>query len=128
MLMRRFARDKRGQSLVEMALILPLLIIILFGIVEFGRVFHSYITITHAAREGARAGVVGQPNDVISQRVLQIAPQAQISDITPDPGARTSGVPLTVSVDCQVELFTPIIGSIIPNPINLSAQTTMRME
>lgn len=132
MFIRKLVRDNRGQSLVEMALVLPLLIIILFGIIEFGRVFHSYLMITHASREGARVGVVGQSNGDIEQRI-QNATTLNLDKLTititpSDQGARTPGVPLTVLVDYQVELFTPILGSILPNPVELQAQTTMRME
>jgi hypothetical protein len=46
--------DERGQSLVEMALVLPLLLLLLAGIIDFGRAYNNYIIITNAAREGAR--------------------------------------------------------------------------
>jgi Flp pilus assembly protein TadG len=115
-----------------MALVLPLLIIILFGIIEFGRVFHSYLIITHASREGARVGVVGQSNTDIKQQIQDAAPlnlDKLTITITPsEQQARTPGVPLTVSVGYQVDLFTPILGSILPNPVLLQARTTMRME
>ncbi|MEW5953326.1 MAG: TadE/TadG family type IV pilus assembly protein [Bacillota bacterium] len=132
MFTRKIYRDNRGQSLVEMALVLPLLIIILFGIIEFGRVFHSYLIITHASREGARVGVVGQSNTDIKQQIQDAAPlnlDKLTITITPsEQQARTPGVPLTVSVGYQVDLFTPILGSILPNPVLLQARTTMRME
>ncbi|MEZ4864542.1 MAG: TadE/TadG family type IV pilus assembly protein [Caldilineaceae bacterium] len=47
-----------GQDLVEYALIFPLLILILLGILEFGILFFDYSTIANAAREGARAGIL----------------------------------------------------------------------
>ena len=49
-------RSERGQSLVELALVLPLLILLLAGMADLGRAFFSYIEITNAAQEGARAG------------------------------------------------------------------------
>lgn len=52
-------RRESGQSLVEFALILPLVPSILFGIVEFGRGFQSWLAITNAAAYGARTGAVG---------------------------------------------------------------------
>jgi Flp pilus assembly protein TadG len=45
---------RRGQSLVEFALVLPLLVMVVFGVLELGRVFFAYIAITNASREGAR--------------------------------------------------------------------------
>ena len=52
-----FKKDK-GASAVEFALILPILVILVFGIVELGLAFNQYITITHAAREGARDDII----------------------------------------------------------------------
>jgi Flp pilus assembly protein TadG len=52
------AEATRGQSLVEFALVLFPLFIILLGIIQFGFIFNSYVTITNATREGARYGTV----------------------------------------------------------------------
>ena len=49
--------EHAGQELVEFAIILPLLLIIAFGVLDLGRAFHAVITITNVAREGARYGV-----------------------------------------------------------------------
>jgi len=56
--MRRWAREagERGQSLVEMGLILPVIILIVIGTLEFGFVFDHHLTLEYATREGARAG------------------------------------------------------------------------
>ena len=55
---RPVAAPERGQSLVEFALVLVPLFLILLGIIQFGFIFNSYVTITNAAREGARTGTV----------------------------------------------------------------------
>lgn len=54
----RLRRRAGGQSLVEFALVLIPLFIILLGIIQFGFVFNAYVTLTNAAREGARIGTV----------------------------------------------------------------------
>jgi Flp pilus assembly protein TadG len=61
--------DKTGVSAVEFAIILPLLLVIIFGIIEFGLVLFNKQVITNASREGARAGIVARnprinPNDI----------------------------------------------------------------
>ena len=48
----------RGQSLVEFSLVLTPLMLVLLGIIQFGFIFNSYVTMTNAAREGARTGTV----------------------------------------------------------------------
>jgi Flp pilus assembly protein TadG len=54
------ANSDRGAAAVEFALLLPLLVLIVFGIIDFGRAINAQITITQAAREGARALALGQ--------------------------------------------------------------------
>jgi Flp pilus assembly protein TadG len=56
----RLARDQRGQTAVEFALVAPLLIVLLLGIIQVGVAFHDYVTITDAARAGARKAVVAR--------------------------------------------------------------------
>jgi Flp pilus assembly protein TadG len=48
----------RGQSLVEFSLVLAPLMLVLLGIIQFGFIFNSYVTMTNAAREGARTGTI----------------------------------------------------------------------
>jgi Flp pilus assembly protein TadG len=52
-------RDQRGQAMVEMALVMPILIMVILGIFEFGRVYNYQLTLTNAVREGARFAAVG---------------------------------------------------------------------
>jgi hypothetical protein len=67
---------QKGQGLVEFALILPLLLLMVFGIVEFGRIFQAYLTVQHAAREAARYAVTGQGGVDAGERVRAIKEKA----------------------------------------------------
>ncbi len=58
----KLTQDKKGQTMVEFALILPLLLFILFGLIEFGRLFFIYSNLFNAAREGSRYGITS-PRD-----------------------------------------------------------------
>jgi Flp pilus assembly protein TadG len=51
-------RGRAGQSLVEMAMVLPILTLLTFGLVDFGRAYYFQVSITNAAREGARVGIL----------------------------------------------------------------------
>jgi Flp pilus assembly protein TadG len=51
-------RHRRGQSLVETALVLPVLAFLTFGLLDFGRAYYFQVAITNAAREGARTGIL----------------------------------------------------------------------
>src|ERR1035441_3214877 len=58
------AARERGAAAVEFALLLPVLLLLVFGIVDFGRALNAQITLTQAAREGVRLAALGQPNVV----------------------------------------------------------------
>ncbi len=69
-----------GQGLVEFALVLPVLMLILLGAVDLGRVFHDYVTMTNASREGARYGIA-HPKDTsgIQSRAIEEAAASGIA-------------------------------------------------
>jgi hypothetical protein len=55
----RRARGERGAALVEMAIILPIFVVLIFGLLEFGITYNSYISLRQGTREAARQGAVG---------------------------------------------------------------------
>ena len=57
---------EKGQTMVEFALILPILLLVIFVIIESGRMFQAYITVQHSAREGARYAVTGRWNEELA--------------------------------------------------------------
>jgi Flp pilus assembly protein TadG len=65
------ARRERGAAAVEMAIVLPLLLLVFGGIVDFGRAFYANVVITNAAREGARMVAMGYSNGEAATRVTQ---------------------------------------------------------
>ena len=126
--------NEHGQSLVELALVLPLIVVVLFGIMEFGQIFQAYLTITSASREGARTAITGSTNEAILTATNQLTttltePDKAVVTINPsDPLARRQGIPLSVKITYPVELYTPVLSSILPDPVILESTTTMRME
>ncbi len=50
--------SERGAELIEMVVVLPLLLLVLFGIIDFGFMFQRYVVLTNAAMEGARVGIL----------------------------------------------------------------------
>jgi Flp pilus assembly protein TadG len=59
-----FMKDSRGAALAELALVLPLLLILIMGMLDFGKMFNEWIDETHLANEGARLAAVGYVADV----------------------------------------------------------------
>ena len=77
-------RRDRGAAALEFALVLPVLLIIVFGIIDFGRMLNAKIVLTQAAREGARAAAVGTQADGVAwansaAAGLRIAPPTIVS-------------------------------------------------
>ncbi|MGI5922036.1 MAG: TadE/TadG family type IV pilus assembly protein [Syntrophomonadaceae bacterium] len=129
---KRLLAESNAQGLVELAMVLPVLLMLLMGIVEFGRVYGSYLVISNLAREGARYGVVGHTdsqieNIIVSQRAYLDEDRLTVT-ITPSDETRAKGSPLEVAIDYTVPLITPFLGDILPDPFPLSAQCIMRVE
>ena len=59
----RLSRNEKGQGIIEMVLILPVILLIMAGIFDFGRVIHAYVVVVNAAREAAFAGATAQMSD-----------------------------------------------------------------
>lgn len=125
-------KKEGGQALAELALILPVLLLILFGIIEFGRVFNAYLVVNHAAREGARLGIVGASDNEITEKVKDSASILNQNELTvtisPSTTYRERGAPLRVQVEYKLPLYAPFVGGFIENPYNISAATMMRLE
>lgn len=132
LLIRKLIRNKHGQAIVELALALPLIILLVMGTIEFGRFFHSYLLITNASREGARIAITGVDNTAITDRVDQVTASLnntkQIIISPTDQNLRVSTIPVTVTVNYDHNIITPIFDSILPNPFTLTSSTSMRME
>jgi Flp pilus assembly protein TadG len=122
-------KSQNGQSLVEFALVLPLLVLLLFGIMDFGRIFHAYLTIDHAGREAARAASIGKDNTTVKSTAVNGATglALTVGQVGVTPATRTSGTDVTVTIIYPITFLTPVIGSIV-GPITLEDTTVMRVE
>ncbi len=138
---RRFgARRDAGQSLVELAIVLPILLALLVGIFEMGRAWNVYQVITNAAREGARSAVI--PTN--SESSVRATIDGYLTDAGLDPGLGSVtiegqgagvGTPTRVGIDFpyQFTFLGPVVsllgeGSAVPGTITLSTAVTMRNE
>jgi Flp pilus assembly protein TadG len=121
--MRRRLHNESGAAAVEFALILPILLLFVMGIIEFGFIFNRWITVTHAAREGVRVAVVGGVDPIGAAQ--QAAP-----DLTSDtPMTCTMPLPETspdVQMTCSVE--SPFALWIFSDTITLESTAQMRKE
>ncbi len=139
----RLRKTEAGQALVEFTLILPIFLLLLFAIVDFGRGFYTWVLVTNAAREGARMAAVQSDASTIDQRIYDSFCDNYPSSCGLDPaklsisktnvqGSRGSAVQIDLSYDFQ--FATPIGGILnIVSGGNLTAPTitahsSMRLE
>ena len=138
--------NQRGTSAVEFAIVLPLLMVFVFGIIEFGLVFYNKAMVTNASREAARAGIVYRdpPFTVAEiQSVVQDYCGDMLVTFGSSPGAVTTvpsgecanhGDELVVHVAYQYEFLlipdflTAFFTGGMPGSIDISAVTRMRCE
>jgi Flp pilus assembly protein TadG len=117
----------RGDGLVEFALILPVLMLVLMGIVDLGRGVYAYNVVANSAREGARYGVAS-PSDTIG-----MINAAKVSAVGLDPNRITVTInkptsdTLRVGVSYDFRLVTPLIAQALSgrSALQLSSQATM---
>lgn len=70
---RKLIRDEKGQSMAEFAVVLPILVVFLFGVIQFGITFNNYVTLTDAVRAGARtAAVARQDADPVGEATTMV--------------------------------------------------------
>lgn len=139
-----FKKKSDGQSLVEFALILPVLLLLIIGIIEFGWMLNGQITLTNAAREGVRAAVVQGETDAYSaaksavnnfttSTSLNINPDDIVfglldSDGNPSTEFKT-GNTLEVTVPAKINALTKFFnGNILPADGVVSLKSTVKMR
>ncbi|MGN6676792.1 MAG: TadE/TadG family type IV pilus assembly protein [Streptosporangiaceae bacterium] len=131
----RQARD-RGAAAIEFALLFPLLMLIVFGIIDFGRALNAQITLTQAAREGARLDALGEPN-VQSQTQSAATGLSPVNvTVTACPPGAGPDVNAEVDVSYTFNFITPIgtiaglIGGAgsLGSPVTLTATGVMPCE
>lgn len=125
-----YLRNKRGQAMVEMAFAVPILVLLLAGILDMGRVVHDALTINYAAREGARVAAVGADNAAILTAIYNASRSVNLTD-TPDISPLTDrkpNQPVTITISHTVPILFPVISALVPNPFPLQATAVMRME
>ena len=121
------AKRERGQALVEFAMVLPVLILLVVGMMQFGLLFHEFLLVTHAAREGARVATLGGSDAEIVAAVNAAAASPSDTDIMP--ASRVRGAQVTITVTKYVALITPLFSAMFPqNPVPVSGTSIMRVE
>ena len=138
--MRLKSRGEVGASAVEFAIVLPILVLLVFGIIEFSVALYDKAMITNASREGARSGIVFRVPSVTDEEIIYvvnnylgsslitfgapIAANTTVTRIGYNPGDE-----LKVTVNyIYTFLIVPSFVASLGGGINMAAETVMRME
>jgi Flp pilus assembly protein TadG len=133
--------SQKGAALVEFALVLPILLVLVFGIIEFGVMLFDKAVITNASREGARAGIVySYPNKITEGEISAIVSQYCGTNLVSlgqgsAPVVKITGVCSKAGDSLTVGITYPYHFLVLPSfivsltgPTNLVAESVMRCE
>ncbi|MEX0781453.1 MAG: TadE/TadG family type IV pilus assembly protein [Dehalococcoidia bacterium] len=140
----RWRETDAGQTLVEFSLILPLMLVLLFALVDFGRGFYTWLIVTNAAREGARAGATQMDVPSIEAKIYDsfcsdyaggdCGLDETLLSIAVANAQGPRGEAIEVDLSYDFEFVTPmgdilvlLGGSAIANP-TITAHSSMRLE
>lgn len=123
---------------MEFALLVPIFLILMFAIVDFGMGFYSWITVTNGAREGARLGAVLATEQEIEDRVYEtvnLPNEGTNMTVTVTNAQGQPGESVVVQVDYEYDLITPLAGlvqlatgDVIGPTLSLTSTADMRLE
>ncbi len=133
-------RTRRGASAIEFALTLPVLIVIVAAITEYGWVLHQRAQLVRAVREGVRLGVVG-PNssnpvpsttailrtrELLEEFAFDMSTATVTAQLT-NQHADAANTDDTMAVTAVVR-YQPLMGGLVPSPVDIDASLTMMLQ
>jgi Flp pilus assembly protein TadG len=122
-------KKEHGQGMVEAALTIPLFLLILCGIIDFGWIYTNQLMLNNSSREAARFAVVNGGKAGFTALVTQKAKDAVVIgdplDVTVT--VTQSGYDVTILVEKTVPVFTPVVSVFTGPEVALKASNTMRM-
>ncbi|MCT4595107.1 MAG: pilus assembly protein [Anaeromicrobium sp.] len=125
-------KSEKGQSLVEFALVLPLLLILICATFDFGRVMYTYMHLNLIAQESVRMGGLGESDlgiTTFAQDNLRIGDVDLLQiQISPNESQRQSGDYVTVTLQYPVAYVTPFLATLFPSPYQVIINSTIRVE
>jgi len=130
-------RQRSGNNAVEFALIMPVFILLVFGMMEYGWAFFMRTGVINSVRAGCRTAVVVHPDDdpaevaeqTIEQNLLIYTIDCSDLNTTCNITTGLSGTSPTEQIDCEVDVnYEPIMAGLITAPTQVQAATSMVLE
>lgn len=124
-------KDERGQSMLEFALLVPLLLLLVCGIFDIGRLMYSYMQLQLDVQEAVRMGGLGKSDAEITafardHERLGDPNNLQVT-ISPTEANRRPGEYVTVTLEYPLSYITPLISQVLPAPV-VTVDSTIRVE
>ncbi|MBQ2903937.1 MAG: pilus assembly protein [Clostridia bacterium] len=130
-------KSEDGQAMVEFALVLPVFLLILCGIIDFGWLFYNQLSLNNACREGARYAVVntaeGGSTQAIKSHIENLTTNVfandgvDISIEYTSQGDPTAG-DIKVSLEADISFFTPVLSSVLGKEKTITSTVIMKVE
>ncbi|MCB5281957.1 pilus assembly protein [Arthrobacter sp. AL08] len=118
--------SERGAAAVEFALIVPLLLLLLLGVIEFGRVFNAQLQLSAAARESVRVMAIQKlPGTAINTAIAaapNLNPRLNAGNIQVTPASCAAATDVTVTITYSVDLLSGLFADSVP----LTGRAVMR--
>ncbi|OEF96199.1 TadE/TadG family type IV pilus assembly protein [Desulfuribacillus alkaliarsenatis] len=125
-------KNEKGQSLVEMALLLPILIILLIGVIDFGRFLYTNMHLHLATQETVRLASLGANDQELQSFINSYTHVNNQEDlqmhISLNENQRVSGEYVTITLEYPMEIMTPFVSKIITFPLKIETKSTIRIE
>ncbi len=122
--------NKKGQALVEFAIIFVIFVVLLIGIIDVGRNLYTTMNLNLLAQESSRLGSLGSTDTEIEDYIEENFKLGQISKMTitisPDGNTRSSGDLLNIKITYDMTYLLPGMGLALPD--QLSTEATIRVE
>lgn len=133
--MKLLSRNENGQALVEFALVVPILLLILCGIIDFGWMFFNQLSLQNACREGGRYASLNSTDanieTTITTMVQDYIPgslQNLNVKVTYTNASKPTDGDVKVEVEANVEFFTPVLGTVYRNGRTMTDEIVYKVE
>jgi Flp pilus assembly protein TadG len=127
-----YMRKKKGQALVEVAIIVPILLLFICGIVDFGRILNASSSLNMVTQESVRLAGLGKSDVEVTQfayNKVNTSNRATLNvNINPSYALRKPGDYVTVEISYDVKYITPLVNIILPSPLKIKSKSTIRVE
>ncbi len=129
--LRNRGKDERGAALIEFALVMPLLVILLMGIIDYGWAFAQNIDVRHGAREAGRLAMVDQSEAVILSRTcaaMDLVSSAPNVLIDLNTGGGSVGDAATIDVTADFSSLTGLLDWALPTTLQSTVEIRLEQD